>query len=148
MNARSIRAHSSPAARDSAIGLCVRAILLGGAAAAVLLLIGSAVCFMQADPTALIRPTALCALYLSAAICGFYLGRASGQALFYGAAAGGAYCLLLTVLSLIPASEAEGYPLGASVLLHAAVIAAALAGAWLGRRRPSRNTHTRKKRRR
>ena len=148
MNARSIRTHSSPAARDSAIGLCVRAILLGGAAAAVLLLVGSAVCFMQADPTALIRPIALCTLSLSAAVCGFYLGRASGQALLYAAASGGVYCLLLSLLSLIPASDAEGYTIGVGILLHAAIIAAALAGAWLGRRRKTRTSHPRKKRRR
>ena len=148
MNARSIRAHSSPAARDSAIGLCVRAILLGGAAAAVLLLIGSAVCFMQADPLVLLRPCALCALYLSAAICGFYLGRTAGQALFYSAAAGGGYCLLLTLLSLFPTAETEGCSPLIAILLRAAVIAASVAGAWLGRRRPSRSSHSRKKRRR
>ncbi len=148
MNARSIRTHSSPAARDSILGIYARAILPGGAAAGVLLLIGSAVCCMQTDPMSVIAPAALLALYLPAAVFGFCIGRASEKVLLHGAAAGGLYCLLITALALIFAGDAENYPIGISIALHIAIIAASVSGAWLGRRRAARASHTRKKRRR
>ena len=148
MNAKSIRAHSMPAPPSSIIGVYARAILLGGAAAALLLLTGTAICYAQPDPSAALKPFALAALYLSAAVCGLTAGRASERTLITGAAAGGLYCLLVTALSLIPVSDATGYSPGISIVLHIGIIAAALAGAWLGRRRTVRKTHSHKKRRR
>ena len=148
MNAKSIRTRSSPAAQGSVIGLYARSILLGGAAAVLLLLIGTAICYAQPDPAAALKPFALTALYLSAAVCGLSVGRASERILIAGAGAGGLYCLLVTALSLIPASDAPGYSLGISIAMHIGIIAAALAGAWLGRRRPGRKSISRKKRRR
>ena len=96
------------------------------------------------DPDAVIRPLALCALFLSAMAGGIAAVRFSGDGAASGALSGLLTAALVFLLSTLPLPEA-GFGSVEELLLRLAVIPAAVAGSVLGHRR---NGRRRKRRRR
>ena len=129
--------------------LCLRSVLPALGIAALLLLAAAAIVYAQPDPGRAALPAALAALYVSALLCGFFAARNVRQSpLATGAAAGGLFLLLITLLSLLPRVDGgTGFSPLLSAAAHAAVLLAALCGALLGGRRKTTSA-ARKKRRR
>lgn len=149
MNARStVRARGISRLSDRPIAALACALIAGLVSAALLLLLFSAFSLSRTDPAAALRPLSLCALFLSALVCGIVAGRTSPTPLPAALIAGGLYALLLALLSLLPIGDADSaLSLPLQIALRLGTLAMSLFGAWITRKRKN-NRHTYKKRRR
>ena len=101
---------------------------------AILLLIFSAVAFTMGDPSSVLKPLALTALYMSVAIGGIGAARGSEKPLFSGVLSGVVSAAIVFSLSLLPLYD-SGFEFGKSIILTLLIVPAALVGAIVGRPR-------------
>ena len=141
MNASSHRLRKT-AEKTTALQIaCAYALLFALAAAILFLFAATAVSYAQADPGGAAAPAALCALYLSAVVCGIVAARKSEKPLLAGVIAGGIYLGLITLISFLPLGEVRcNFSVWEAILTHLGIPAAAMLGAFLGKKRVKRPT--------
>lgn len=128
-----------------------KGLAVGIITAAALLFIFTAIAYSSSDPDSLTAPLGYAALYLSAAAAGIAASRICGDNGAGSAIAGGMAGLMLLftviIISLIPA-DLQGEPLSpiTSVLMGAAIPAAAALGGFILRKRKSRKIRHRHRR--
>lgn len=144
MNTKNTRFRPAPEGAD----LYGRALLAGILSAVVLLFLFSAITMAQKDPARLARPLSLITLYFSAALCGFFAGRAAENKLLAGIISGALYLVLITAVSLFLPHSESAPALSVNIAAHAGVVCAAVLGAWITQKRKKRTAHSHKKRRR
>lgn len=97
----------------------------------VLLVIFCAVAYSTEDPDAMMKPLALTALYLSAAIGGVFAARLSGGRMICGLLSGGFTALIVFALSVIPIFD-SGITIGEGLIMNALIIPASFIGSFIG----------------
>lgn len=128
---------------------CGYGILTGIAAALILLPIATGIAYAQADPAKMAIPAAVTALYLSLFLSGAVAAHKSDNPLLSAGICGGVFLLVTLMFALFPIGTATcGFNALVSVLTHAAVPAATMLGALLGRRRPKARTSRKRHHRR
>jgi len=130
--------HKDPSSKQGhGIGIaaaCLKAQLAVFLSALILLLIFSAIASSMEDPDSVLRPLALCALFLSTFSGGFYAVRRSGDGLLAGVCSGVVSAVLVFLLSLLPVYDSDAV-LSGNLLMYLCMTASSAAGAVIGKRR-------------
>ena len=127
-------------------GIILRSLCTALLSAFLLLLLAAGFCSLQPDPMQFAQPSALAALYISAAFCGFFASRQSDNPMI-ALPCGLIYFLLILLLSLIPLPGKESSFSFLSFLLRLGVPVITVLTAQMGRRK-NRKSFSRKKHRR
>jgi len=113
---------------------CLMALMIWAGSSVVLLSSFCLIAYSTEDPAAIILPLSLCALYLSALICGIGAVRLSGGAPLAGLMSGLLIALILFSLSFF-SLPSSGIVFPNSLFLTVAVIPASFVGSILGQKK-------------
>ena len=110
----------------------LKASLIAFTTSFLLALVLSAITVKASDPTALLTPLSLVALYLSSFVGGFFSVRdKSDSAITYGAASGALFMLLYKIFALfLPTEASDERKFFVSALLHILIILFSCLGAY------------------
>ena len=113
-------------------------------AIAVSILLGIVFCFIAyrtGDPSALLFPLSLSALYVGAFLAGFICRRKVGHSFFVcGLISGGILMALIIFISFFfPHSLSSSHSFGISFLLHSLIVIFSILGGYMGQKKPKRN---------
>ena len=100
----------------------------------ILLLCFCGIAYSMDDPDSVTKPLSLCALFLSALCGGFSAVRLSGDGLVSGVCSGAFTALIVFVLSVLPVSD-SGMELADTLIMYLCIVAAAVVGSVIGKRR-------------
>lgn len=119
----------------------VISVVIGMIVSIALLIVFALVSYSNPDPDKLVFPLALIALYVGAVVAGIITAKRNGEKILFGGLITGlVYLLMIFMLSLIPeelefVSKISGLY---SVIAHAALIFAAIAGSFFGRKKEAK----------
>lgn len=148
MTAKTPRSSSRFRLPDSPLLRCLCAILLASLCTLLLLLLGSAAAYTQKDPAVWSLPVSLCALFLSAFLCGVLCSRCQSAPILYSGIGGTGFMLLTVLLSFLPFGDTHTpVPVVWNCVLHLTMIGCSIGGGLLGRKRKTYKKRYFKKRR-
>lgn len=147
-----VSARKAALSDDSAIIKTVRAslgsLLITVAISVLLLLVGTAVAYSTADPTALVQPISYAALYIAALLGGIISAKLNRRSPYLTCAlASGAFSLIgVLVAAVLPDSLSSADSVWLSLTLRLAALLIFFAGAFIGaKQKPKRSArHARK----
>lgn len=109
---------------------------------AVLLVVSCFFLNKMKDPDKSAETISLCVLFVSSFICGSLSARMTGSGVIAGAVSGAALTLILTLISV--SFFPKNYEIGKSLVLHAAVIALAVLGSLVFRKKRNKRKYGKK----